>query len=826
MAMTRRCTSRILVGVLVICAAGNVRLRAQGPEKIQPGPAEQTESSSRTTAKLRQPLRCRAGVYLLGKPSEGPRMGLVPRFVDDQRELWTSPARMRFSDAQWLVPLGGLAAGLFVTDRDFSKHLSQNSTTISHYQTLSNADVGALIGGASGMWLLGHARHNEHWSETGFLAGEAALNSLVAVETLKYSLRRERPFQGHGGANFFQSGGTSFPSEHAAAAWAVAGVLAHEYPGPLTKLLVYGLASTVSYSRVRARQHFPSDVFIGGMIGHLIAQQIYSRRHDSELGGAEWRPIGEIVRGEDGASPSSSGTPYVPLDSWVYPALERLAALRLINVQFLGMRPWTRLECARLVQEAEDARSDGYLGSATASNSIPVLESEFASELDVLAGGSNRQVKLESVSTRLLGLRGQPLADSYHFGQTLINDFGRPYQEGFNNSTGFSGYATAGRYSIYVRGEYQHAPAGPAYSLPVRQAIAIADANPVQPAQPVAEVDQYRLLDSYVGVNLESWQLTFGKQSLWWGPGEGGALLLSDNAEPIYMFRASRITPFSLPWPFRWMGPIKVDLFFGKLSGNEFPPRPVIHGEKISFKPTRNLELGFSRTVELGGVGRPLTLGAFWNSYTSVTSSASETPATDPGKRSGGFDLSYRLPFVRDWLTLYADLLADDDPSPLAAPRRAGIHSGIYMPRIPGVPKLDLRVEAVYTDNPTSRSKGGKYIYWDSFYHDLYTNKKNIIGSWIGREGQGFQVWSRYWFSPRNSLQFGYRHAKVAKDFLPGGETLNDASAKLDVQLRENLSFSTNLQYEKWRAPILAPNAQTNWTSSVAIVFWPRSWKW
>src|SRR5437879_1326084 len=147
--------------------------------------------------------------------------GLGERFLEDQKQIWTSPARLRFSDTDWLVPLSGITAGLFVTDRDFSKHLSQNSTTISHYKTLSNAGVGALIGGAGGMWLLGHVRHNEHWSETGFLAGEAAINSLVAVETLKYSLGRQRPFQGNGSGPFFQNGGTSFPSEHAAAVWGV-----------------------------------------------------------------------------------------------------------------------------------------------------------------------------------------------------------------------------------------------------------------------------------------------------------------------------------------------------------------------------------------------------------------------------------------------------------------------------------------------------------------------------------------------------------------------------------------------------------------------------
>src|SRR5216683_4204195 len=234
--------------------------------------------------------------------------GLGKRFLEDQRQIWTSPAKVRFSDAQWLVPFSGITAGLFVTDSDFSRHLSQNSTTINHYKSLSNAGVGALIGGAGGMWLLGHVRHNEHWSETGFLAGEATLNSLVAVETLKYSLGRQRPFQGDGTGPFFH-GGTSFPSEHSAAAWSVAGVLAHEYPGPLTKIMAYGLASLVDYSRIRSRQHFPSDVLVGSIMGNLIAQNVYSRHHDPGLGGEAWRSISQIFRGDGTYSPANQGSP-------------------------------------------------------------------------------------------------------------------------------------------------------------------------------------------------------------------------------------------------------------------------------------------------------------------------------------------------------------------------------------------------------------------------------------------------------------------------------------------------------------------------------------
>src|SRR5690349_12985434 len=342
--------------------------------------------------------------------------GLARDFLGDQEQIWTSPAKLRFSDTEWLVPLSGITAGLFVTDRDFSQHLSQNPTTISHYKTLSNAGVGALVGGAGGMWLLGHVSHNEHWSETGFLAGEAAINSLVMVEGLKYSLRRERPYQGDGSGSFFQGGGTSFPSEHAAAAWSVAGVIAHEYPGPFTKIMAYGLASLVSFSRVRAHQHFPSDVLAGTVIGNLIAQNIYSRHHDPELGGEAWRSISQIFRGDGTHSPANQGSPYVPLDSWIYPAMDRLAAMGLIESGFAGMKPWTRNECVRLLDEAGDRIGSGT-GGAEAGKIYGLLEKEFSGDRERIDSGGRARAQIESLYGRVTQISGQPLTDGNHFGQ-------------------------------------------------------------------------------------------------------------------------------------------------------------------------------------------------------------------------------------------------------------------------------------------------------------------------------------------------------------------------------------------------------------------------
>lgn len=761
--------------------------------------------------------------------------------MDDQKEIWTSPAHLRWSDANWLVPLGGITAGLFVTDRDFSKHLSQNPTTISHYKTLSNAGVGALVGGAGGMWLLGHAKHNEHWSETGFLAGEAALNSLVMVEGLKYSLRRERPYQGDGSGPFFQSGGTSFPSEHAAAAWSVAGVIAHEYPGPLTKIMVYGLASLVDISRLRAHQHFPSDVVVGTVIGNLVAQNIYSRHHDPELGGSEWRSISQFFRGDGNTSPANQGSPYVPLDSWIYPALDRLAALGLIDSGFAGMRPWTRSECARLLDEAAPHVDEEGKSGPEAEQTYRLLETEFREEIEGRNGEGLFHGRVESVYARATTISGEPLTDGNHFGQTLFNDFGRPYQEGFNSVDGFSAWTTAGRWVGYVRAEYQHSPSAPAQPDGARQFIASVDNIPgVPPATPFSAVNRIRLLDAYVGMNFENWQVSFGKQSLWWSPTEGGPLMFSDNAEPVNMIRINRVSPFKLPSILGWLGPIRLEWFLGQFDGHQFVFRndigivgqfgrpldrqPFLQGQKISLKPTPNFEFSVSTTTVFAGGPGALTWHTFLRSY-SLGNTVHTGDPNNPGDRRSGVDFSYRVPGLRDWLTFYGDAFDEDEFSPLGYPRKSAIRGGIYVPRMPGIPKLDLRLEGGSTVPPDFPGCYGCFYVNGRYPDGSYTNLGNIVGSWLGRGGQGEQAWSTYWLTSRNKIQFSYRHQKVSTPYLPQGGTLNDGGVTADFWLGTAVMLSGAVQYEKWNYPVLDPLPRSNVATSIQFTFWPRSRK-
>jgi hypothetical protein len=762
---------------------------------------------------------------------------LLKNIAEDQKAVWIGPKNVRLVDADWLVPLGGAAAAMFATDSSYSRHLSNSPNRIKYSKDLSNYGIASMVGIGGGLYVWGHLTHDDHKIETGILAGEAAIDSLGPVYAIKYAFGRERPLQDNYRGRFGQ-GGVSFPSEHAAAAWSIASVIAHEYPGPLTSLFVYGLASAVSASRISAKQHFPSDVLVGSAIGWLEGMYVYRKHHDPRIGGGDWETYAEAQDSNE-RSTGNQGSPYVPLDSWIYPAMERLGGLGVLNDEFMGLRPWTRLECARLVSEVADQPLDGGNESTEAARLIEALQREFRSETEGAAPG-NGEIHLESVYSRTEYMSGVLLTDGYTFAQTQINDFGRPYGEGWNTVNGFSTYATHGRWVAYVRGEEQTAPSIPPLSLAAREVVQQVDLYPELPLSTGQRaVSQFKLLDAYVGVSLSNWQFSFGKQSLSWAPGEGGSLDLSNNAQPINMFRVNRVTPLKLPYILGWLGPIRTEFFLGQLAGQEFifnpsglvgrfghflDPQPFIHGQKVSFNPTRNFEFGFYRTTIYGGPGFPFTSHTFLRSLFSTGNTNPGFP-DKPGKRTSGLDFSYRLPGLRNWLTFYGEGLAYDQFSPIAYFDRSAWRAGLYLSHFPRISKLDLRFEGVFTDLPAGGALSHGFFYFNATWRNGYTNNGNIIGNWIGREGQGAQAWANYWFTAKNRIQLNYRHQKVSQQFLPGGGTLTDIGLHADVWTSSWLGFSTNVQYETWTFPSIQMGQHRDISGSMQVTFWPnRRW--
>src|ERR1039458_671674 len=247
----------------------------------------------------------------------------------------------------------------------------------------------------------------------------------------------------------------------------------------------------------------------------------------------EARGAAELARCKAGPGLNLPADVYVPMDSWVYPALDRLHGLGYLDTAFLGLRPWTRRSIQRMIAEA--SQENGIQSNSQAAEILAALQREFGNEDNDPSGLA---YGCDGLYTRLQGISGLTLRDSFHLGQTLVNDYGRPYQPGFNTVDGVGGSAEFGRFSLYARGEYQHAPSAAGYSPELVATLSTIDCgersssglpcNPVQSAIPggqIASTNVMRLVEANLSYTILNPQVSFGKSDHWFAPTVGGAFM-------------------------------------------------------------------------------------------------------------------------------------------------------------------------------------------------------------------------------------------------------------------------------------------------------------
>ena len=542
------------------------------------------------------------------------------------------------------------------------------------------------------------------------------------------------------------------------------------------------------------------------------------------------------------------GSTYIPVDSIVYPLALRLYSMGYLDTAFISMRPWTRRSLLHMLQNSADDIT--FDGNDQAIAILTKLQDYLADETPNGNFTRGSVYGLESVYTRLMGIGGPVLRDSFHLGQTIYNDYGRPYATGFNNITGFESVNEYGRFSLYIRGEYQHAPAYEGYSFDLASQISCIDeicpfAPPNNPQTTIPygstnnAVNTFRLQAVYLSYHLLGHEISFGKSDSWWGPGMGGGMAWSNNSESPYSFRINRVEPMYVPYLSKLMGPLRYDFMIGPLQGHSAPNGPWMNSFGFGFKPTKNLGFTLQRTIIWGGDGhgcidpvtnvftpckQPITLHTFLKGFFSFTDTTpyEKYSKDDPGARYSTFTFSYRLPFVRRYVTLYTDSISHDDVTPPSAPRRAAYRPGVFISQFPRVPKLDFRVEAASTDTSTLRSLNGQFNYYEIVQKQGYTNKGFIMGDWVGREAKAGNAWLTYHLSGNEWVQAQYMYKKTPKDFIPGGTTQHQFTVDVVKNLRPGIQLNAWLQYERWKAPIYKVGQQSNVVVAAQIKFYPR----
>jgi hypothetical protein len=113
-------------------------------------------------------------------------------------------------------------------------------------------------------------------------------------------------------------------------------------------------------------------------------------------------------------------------------------------------------------------------------------------------------------------------------------------------------------------------------------------------------------------------------------------------------------------------------------------------------------------------------------------------------------------------------------------------------------------------------------MYFEGIQRQGYTNKGLLLGDWIGREAKGGQGWITYHLSGNEWVQVGVRNQKAAKDFIPGGTTINDLNVQVVKRLKKDFELKGQFLSEHWKAPIYLNGQQTVTSTSIQLTWFPK----
>lgn len=253
---------------------------------------------------------------------------------------------------------------------------------------------------------------------------------------------------------------------------------------------------------------------------------------------------------------------------------------------------------------------------------------------------------------------------------------------------------------------------------------------------------ELRLHRGYVKINIANFETQVGRDSLWWGPGYHGALLMSNNAHPFDMIKLSNPEPVLLPWIFSYLGPTKFNLIFAQLHDQRTGierANPCLYGLRLNIKPHPYLELGVSHVNIFGGAGRR-DLSATDIAKILYSNTNRDGQKTDSNAEVA-IDLALTIPNVKKYiffaegLKLYGEWGAEDTGMP--PDRRAGL-GGLALLKPFGLERAVIRGE--YAKISPGSVPGCWYVH-DS-YPMRYDNR--IFGHHAGTDSDDiFVEWSQ-----------------------------------------------------------------------------------
>lgn len=444
------------------------------------------------------------------------------------------------------------------------------------------------------------------------------------------------------------------------------------------------------------------------------------------------------------SSPAIASTNVYIVDN-IYDELVRLEAEGVIVSGLLTTKPLSRQEIIRLILEAEK-NAEGE--SKFIQQRIHVLKKRFESE----SHAPNYIKPFDDAYSRYI------YTDSGNSGLTYNNN-GDYYEKGSQARLGFSSRAELGWLSFAINPEIRY-----------------------------SENDTDFVVKRTYGIlNFFGLDLTFGKDSQWWGPGRHGAILFSNNSEPLSIIKLSNSNLITLPSVLKYLGLFKFTIFTTKLEKERVVPNPYLWGMRINFKPNPYLEFGLERTALLGGKGHSEDLKTWVKSFTGKGENDIGSRAGD--QRAGG-DIKITMPFNWQPLQIYGEAAGEDQAGEL--PSHWAYLVGIYLPKIRDLERLDFRAEFAST-----HVKGTPNVwYTHGVYKSGYKYKGRIIGHHMGTDSRDTFLEVQYDLPKMDNGKICLSYDRE-KHNLSGNikETSEEFLIKVRLPLRKEMILNTHYSY-------------------------------
>lgn len=150
--------------------------------------------------------------------------------------------------------------------RSINVDRNQNFDSFFKVVTDSYSPIGLLA--PATVFAVGIITNDSVMKRKGLMIGGSLFISTAIMTTMKYSIRKNRPFVTYPDIDRLVSAGSpSFPSGHSSVAFSTAASLSIAFPKWYVIAPSFIWAGAVGYSRMHLGVHYPSDVLVGALIG-------------------------------------------------------------------------------------------------------------------------------------------------------------------------------------------------------------------------------------------------------------------------------------------------------------------------------------------------------------------------------------------------------------------------------------------------------------------------------------------------------------------------------------------------------------------------------